>query len=253
MAAVAGRRPLYCRRGAGGLSDGQGSLPPAANARAGTRRRPIPGEPAVPRGRVGKQGRRGGHAGGRAIMNVRDALLSLPADLEAALLLGYAVVVLAGARLMERLARSHFERARRYSEGGFHYDADADHYHCPQGERLALHLIDRQERVAVYRAPASACAGCPEKARCTPHDEGRHLYRPLAAWTETDVGRFHQWLSLLMAASAAGLSVVALLEGAGRPGTGLLIVALLAAARVAVRDARSVWRSAAAVADDGPA
>jgi hypothetical protein len=175
-------------------------------------------------------------------MNVREALFSLPADLEVSLLLGYAIVVLAGARVMERLARIHFERARRYSEDGFHYDADADHYHCPQGERLALHLIDRQEQLAVYRAPASACAGCPEKARCTPHDEGRQIYRPLAAWTETDVGRFHQWLSLLTAASAAALSVVALLEWAGRPGTGLLIVALLTAVRVAVRDARLVWR-----------
>ena len=177
-------------------------------------------------------------------MNVRDALLSLPADLEGWLLLGYAIAVLAGARLMERLARAHFERARRYSEGGFHYDADADHYHCPQGERLALHLIDRQERVAVYRAPASACAGCPAKARCTPHDEGRHIYRPLAAWTETDVGRFHQGLSLLMAASVAALSLGALLEWAGWPGTGLLIVALLTAGRVVVRDARSMWRAA---------
>jgi hypothetical protein len=154
---------------------------------------------------------------------------------------------------MERLARVHFERARRYGDHSFHYDADADHYHCTQGERLALHLIDRRERVAVYRAPASACAGCPEKARCTPHDAGRHIYRPLAAWTETDVGRFHQWLSLLMAASAAALSLVALVQWAGRPGTGLLIVALLSAACVAVRDARSVWRSAGTPADDSPA
>jgi hypothetical protein len=185
-------------------------------------------------------------------MNVRDALLSLPADLEVALLLGYAVVVLAGARLVERLARAHFERARRYGKAGFRYDADADHYHCPQGERLALHVIDPRERVAVYRAPASACAGCPEKARCTPHDEGRHVYRPLAAWTETDVGRFHQRLSLLMAASAAAFSLVALLGWAGRPGTGLLVVAFLTAARVTVRDARSVWRSAVAP-EEGPA
>ena len=160
--------------------------------------------------------------------------------------------MLAGARLMERLARAHFERARLYGADGFHYDADADHYHCPQGERLSLHLIDRQERVAVYRAPASACAGCPAKARCTPHDEGRHIYRALAAWTETDVGRFHQWLSLLMAASAAALSLVALLGWPGRPGTGLLIVALLTAARVAVRDARPMWRSAGAPEDEGP-
>jgi hypothetical protein len=186
-------------------------------------------------------------------MNVSDALLSLPADLEVSLLLGYAIVVLAGARLMERLARAHFERARRYGEDGFHYDADADHYHCPRGERLALHQIDPQERVAVYRAPASACAGCPEKARCTPHEEGRLVYRPLAAWAETDVGRYHQWLSLLMAASSAALSLAALLEWAVRPGMGLLIVALLTATRVSVRDARSAWRSAVAREANGPA
>jgi hypothetical protein len=186
-------------------------------------------------------------------MNIGDALLGLPADLEVSLLLGYAIVVLAGARLMELLARVHFERARRYSEDGFHYDADADHYHCPQGERLALHMIDPRERVAVYRAPASACAGCAAKTQCTPHDEGRHIYRPLAAWTETDVGRFHQWVSLLMAASVAALSLAALLEWAGWPGTGLLIVALLTAARMAVRDARSMWWSAGAPAEGGPA
>jgi len=186
-------------------------------------------------------------------MNVPDALLSLPVDLEVALLLGYAIVVLIGARLMERLARVHFERARRYGEDGFHFDADADHYHCPQGERLALHLIDPHRQVAVYRAPASACAGCPEKGHCTPHDEGRHIYRPLAGWTESDVGRFHQGLSLLMAASAAALSLAALLEWPGRPGMGLLIVAFLTAARVVVRDARSVWRSSGAPEDDGPA
>jgi hypothetical protein len=186
-------------------------------------------------------------------MNVEHALLSLPADLEVYLLLGYAIVVIAGARLMERLARLHFERARRYGEDGFHYDADADHYHCPQGERLALQRIDPQERVAVYRAPASACADCPQKERCTPHDQGRHIYRPLAAWTETDVGRFHQGLSLLMAASAAALSLVALLEWAGRPGTGLLIVAFFTASTVSLRDARSAWRSSGAPADNGPA
>jgi hypothetical protein len=185
-------------------------------------------------------------------MNVEDALLSLPANLEESLLLGYTIVVLAGARLMERMARIHFERARRYSEHGFHYDADADHYHCPEGERLALHQINPQERVAVYRAPASTCAGCPKKSRCTPHDEGRYIYRPLAAWTETDVGRFHQWLSLLMAASALALSLMTFLHWAGQPGTGLLVIALIAAMQVAVTDAHSVWLSAVAPSDDGP-
>ena len=175
-------------------------------------------------------------------MNVRDALLSLPADWEVSLLLGYAIVVLAGARLMEWLARVHFERARRYAEGGFHYDADADDYHCPQGERLPLHVIDEHERVAVYRAPAASCAACPSKAACTPHDEGRHVYRPLAEWAETDVGRFHRWVAVLMTGSVTAVGVAALARWAGRPGTGLLVVAFVVAATTLVCD----WRLARA-------
>ena len=131
-------------------------------------------------------------------MDTMALLMSLPGDLEAWLILGYVAPVLVGARLCEALARLHFRRARRYAEQGFEYDADEDHYRCPQGERLALHMVEQDSRVAVYRAPASSCQNCPLKAFCTPHDRGRHIYRPLAAWAETDVGRFHRRLSLLM-------------------------------------------------------
>lgn len=171
-------------------------------------------------------------------MNGLEWLTSLPVDLEAWLLLVYAVVVLAGARVTEALAQTHFLRARRLAEAGFSYDSDADHYHCPHGERLSLHVIDRDERVAVYRAPAATCADCPSKGACTPHDEGRHMYRPLAEWAETDVGRFHQWLSLVMAGSAAALSLIAMLRWAGRPGTGLLLAFF-------VVSVATVWRDAA--------
>jgi hypothetical protein len=174
-------------------------------------------------------------------MNAVEMLFSPPAALEMWLLLGYAIVVLAGARLTEALAQMHFRRARRSAEDGFHYDTDADQYHCPHGERLSLHLIDSDERVAVYRAPASTCAGCPSKAACTPHDEGRHIYRPLAEWAETDVGRFHQWLSLLMAGSAAALTLISLVRWAGKPGTGLLMLVFVVSITVAWRDARKVY------------
>jgi hypothetical protein len=161
--------------------------------------------------------------------------------MEVWLLLGYAIVVLAGARLTEALARTHFRRARRSAEHGFRYDVDADHYHCPHGERLSLHVIDTEERVAVYRAPASSCADCPSKATCTPHDEGRHIYRPLAEWAETDVGRFHQRLSVVMAGSAAALSLIAIVRWAGRPGAGLLVLVFVVSLAVAWRDASSLF------------
>jgi hypothetical protein len=172
-------------------------------------------------------------------MKELEVLIGPPADLEVWLLLGYAIVVLAGARLTEALAQMHFRRARNSAEHGFRYDSDADHYDCPHGERLRLHVIDPDKWVAVYRAPASTCAECPSKGACTPHDEGRHIYRPLAEWAETDVGRFHQWLSLLMAGSAVALSLISIVRWTGKPGTGLLMLVFVVSITVAWRDA---WR-----------
>jgi hypothetical protein len=170
-------------------------------------------------------------------VNHLELLTSLPVELEVWLMLGYAVVVLAGARVTEALAETHFRRAGRAAEHGFRYDRDADHYQCPHGERLSLHVINPAERVAVYRAAASTCADCPSKAACTPHDEGRHIYRPLAEWAETDVGRFHQCLSLVMAGSATTLTLIAIVRWLGRPGTGLLLLVFVVALAVAWRDA----------------
>ena len=191
-------------------------------------RRSAPGSEHRPHPRVARHERRG-------------CLFTLPVDLEVWLLLAYATTVLVGAKVTELLARVHFARARRIAETGFAYDADADHYECPQGERLPLHVLDEDKQVAVYRAPAATCAGCPRKAACTPHDEGRHLYRPLAEWAETDVGRFHQWLSVLMAGSVTVLGVATLVRWAGRPGTGLLLIALVVAAAALIRDGRAAW------------
>jgi hypothetical protein len=168
-------------------------------------------------------------------------LLSAPSELEVWLILGYVAVVLVGARLTERLARAHFERARRYAERGFEYDADADHYRCPQGERLTLHLVEESSQLAIYRAPSSSCNGCPLKTSCTPHDEGRHLYRPLAAWAETDIGRFHRRLSLLMISVGVLFSLGGLLCWMGQPGTGLLLLAFVASLASVNQDLRAAW------------
>ncbi len=178
-----------------------------------------------------------------------DVLLSLPADREAWLVLGYVAVVLAGARLCEVLARVHFERARRYAERGFAYDADGDHYRCPEGERLALHRVEPERRLAIYRAPAARCNGCVRKAACTPHDAGRHIYRPLAAWAETDIGRFHRRLSLLMIGVGLVFSLGGLARWMGRPGTGLLLLGVAASTASVTRDLRRAWAGPAL--DDG--
>jgi hypothetical protein len=185
-------------------------------------------------------------------MDPVSVLLSLPVDLEVWLILGYVAVVLAGARLSEVLARLHFDRARRYAEKGFEYDADADHYRCPEGERLVLHLVEEESRLAVYRAPASSCNSCPLKASCTPHDEGRHLYRPLAEWAETDVGRFHRRLSLLMVGVGVVFSLGGLSHWMGQPGTGLLFAAFAVSLVSVTRDVRAAWTGPDSEIDRAP-
>ncbi|HWB07665.1 MAG TPA: hypothetical protein VFE62_00655 [Gemmataceae bacterium] len=171
-------------------------------------------------------------------MDPISLLLSLPAELEIWLILCYVAVVLTGARAAEALARLHFQRARRFAEEGFAYDPHADHYHCPEGEHLSLHLVDAENRLAIYRAPASRCNACPLKASCTPHEEGRHIYRPLAAWAETDIGRFHGRLSLLMMGVGTIFSVGGLARWLGKPGTGLLVLALAASVSCLVWEVR---------------
>ncbi len=159
-----------------------------------------------------------------------DALLRflfVPAELESWLIVVYVAVVLATARLFEILARGHFERARRHAEQGFEYVADEDHYRCPEGERLSLHMRDEPKRLAIYRAPAWRCNDCALKASCTPHEHGRHVYRSLAAWAETDVGRFHRRLSLLMFAVGALLSMAGLGRWWGQAGVGSLLLTLV--------------------------
>jgi hypothetical protein len=176
-------------------------------------------------------------------MNDLAPFLRLPTNLEVWLILGYAVLMFAGARLTEALARAHFERAQGYAAHGFRYDADADHNHCPKGERLSLHMIEEEQRVAVYRAPASSCAACPHKAACTPHDQGRHIYRPLALWAETEVGRFHHGLAAIMIASGAIMSLAGIILWPWQPGTGLLLIAFLAGSTSLVREGRRRWSS----------
>jgi hypothetical protein len=153
-----------------------------------------------------------------------------PANLELWLILAYVGVVLIAAHGVEALARAHFARARRHDEDGFEYVAREDHYLCPSGERLGLQVVDHESRRAVYRARASSCRACPLKPSCTPHEDGRRVYRSMVAWAETDVGRFHQRLSILMSGAGGVLSVAGLWQSRDQRVTTLLFLALFACA-----------------------
>lgn len=141
------------------------------------------------------------------------------------LLLAYLLVLWVGGRFLEVMARVHFHRARRHAHTGFAYDTELDRYECPQGELLTLHTFDDRDKLAIYKAPASTCNECALKAFCTPHDEGRHVYRSLAQFHETDVGRFHRRLSLIILGVALAFSAAGLVAWWNKPGEWLLVVA----------------------------
>ena len=146
-------------------------------------------------------------------------------DLGLVLLLAYVIVLWGGGWALEFLARAHFQRAQRYAHDGFAFDIELDRYECPQGELLTLHTFDERNKLAIYKAPASSCNACMLKSFCTPHDEGRHVYRSLAEFHETDVGRFHRWLSLIILAVALTFSGAGVLAWWNRPGEWLVVIA----------------------------
>jgi hypothetical protein len=145
-------------------------------------------------------------------------------DLGLVLLVGYLAMLWVGGWALEILARVHFRRAQRFAHDGFAYDTELDRYECPQGELLTLHTFDDRNKLAIYKAPAKSCNQCVLKEFCTPHDEGRHVYRSLAEFHETDVGLFHRRLSLVILSIALAFSTGGLLAWWNKPGEWLLVI-----------------------------
>ena len=150
----------------------------------------------------------------------------LTLDLGLVLLLAYLLVLWVGGGALEFLARAHFHRAQRYAHTGFAYDTQLDRYECPQGELLTLHTFDDRNKLAIYKAPAASCNECALKTFCTPHDAGRHVYRNLAEFHETDVGRFHRALSLIILAVALVFSAGGMVAWWNKPGEWLVAIAI---------------------------
>jgi len=163
-------------------------------------------------------------------------------DLGLVLLLAYVFVLWVGGWALEFLARIHFQRARRYAHAGFTYDNELDRYECPQGELLTLHTFDDRDKLAIYKAPASSCNMCALKMFCAPHDEGRRVYRSLAEFHETDVGRFHRGLSLIVLGLALAFSLGGLLAWWNKPGEWLLLIALSVSIVLLWLDARDAQK-----------
>lgn len=176
-------------------------------------------------------------------------------DVPLVLLLGYVAALWVGGWALEFAARAHFRKARGHAHQGFDYDPLHDRYECPQGELLTLHTFDDRDKLAIYKAPAPTCNACMLKDFCTPHDEGRHVYRSLAEFHETDVGLFHRRLSLLILAIAALFALGGMIAWWGRPGEVYLLVALGIGLILLWRDlvdSPRADRGAAGLADDAP-
>jgi hypothetical protein len=146
---------------------------------------------------------------------------------EVVLAAGYAGFLALGALCLEWLSAHTHRRTLRYRTAGFAYDADHDHWLCPEGELLWPHEFDRERRLVRYRARAQVCNACPRKHACTDSEHGREIVRPLDPWPHSEAGRFHRVIALLM----VGLAALVLVVGVARhhdPAEAGLLLGLLA-------------------------
>ena len=186
-------------------------------------------------------------------MSLVESLFSLPAEVDQWIVLLYVVLVFPGARIVEFVAKKHYERARDFAVQGFEYLAKEDQYRCPEGEHLKLLKLDNEKRLAVYRISTS-CQFCRLKEFCTPHSDARQVTRSLSTWAEAEVGKFHRRISATMLLAATLVCALCLLLWAGKHGTGLLVIAQVVSLDFLIREIRAILQSpVSAVGKAGPA
>ncbi len=74
----------------------------------------------------------------------------------------------------------------------FRYDAEHDHYICPNGQLLHLTRMEYTAQKAEYSADPATCNACPLKAQCTPSDHGRLVHRSFHASYLERIRGYHQ-------------------------------------------------------------
>jgi len=185
-------------------------------------------------------------------MSMIESLFS-PAELDQWIVLLYVVLVLVGARIVEFVAKKHYERAQNFAVRGFQYVAEEDHYRCPEGEHLKLVKRDNENRLAVYQIKTS-CEFCRLKESCTPDSHVRQITRSLATWAEAEVGKFHRRISAIMFLAATLVCALCLVLWAGKPGTGLFVITQVVSLNFLIGEIRATLESpVSAVGKAGPA
>jgi hypothetical protein len=159
-------------------------------------------------------------------------------SVEAVLALSYTGFLLLAALVLEWLSAHTHRRALRYRTAGFEYDAEHDHWVCPEGQYLWPTEVDHERRLMRYRAKADICNGCLLKDACTDSPDGREIVRALDPWPHSEAGRFHRAVSILLVAVA----LLVLLTAVARNHTPAEAVALFALAAVAALEGRWLLR-----------
>ena len=73
--------------------------------------------------------------------------------------------------------KSGTERAGHFEDTRFTYDATADIYTCPAGQRLSRRRYHERRSTWEYTAAAGVCPACPLREQCTDAKTGRTLQR----------------------------------------------------------------------------
>ena len=176
-------------------------------------------------------------------MSLVEVIFSLPVEVDQWIALFYVALVLDGARIVEFVARKHYERARNFAVQGFEYLEEEDQYRCPEGEHLKLLKQDNENRLAVYQIGTS-CQFCRLKESCAPHSHARQVTRSLVTWAEAEVGKFHRRVSAIMLLAATFICALFLLLWAGKPGTGLFVIAQIVSLNLLIHEIRALFQSA---------
>ena len=120
----------------------------------------------------------------------------------------YALFLMGVAAVLERLAVRAHRRSEQYEVAGFKFHQDCERWECPTGQLLHRSETDHRLRVIRYKAPAHACNACHLKARCTDSHSGREIEQPMDSWLRSEIGRFHQVISLALLLLAATLLAI---------------------------------------------
>jgi hypothetical protein len=126
---------------------------------------------------------------------------------EVLLAAGYALVLLAGALIVEWLSIHTHNRSQQFRTSGFDYEEKHDFWICHQGEQLWPEEFDRERRLVRYRAKSATCKACEAYRNCTDDPEGREITRAIDPWPHSEAGRFHRGIAVMM----VGLAVFVLL------------------------------------------